>query len=326
MISRFHIRFRSLRPLHDGAGDSGFFEALFQLQVAGEGEGFFGIFGVEVVEVGEEGGEVVNFGLRFALGVVQGEGELLRGAADNAQQAMGSGEGAAATCKVEADASRFSGFRRLRSSRPVVHCAPYPSVRFLFRNLSGGGTAGQGGVDVGQEFRGALSYLECEFQRAGLRLHLQGRMGFLSGYGAEGDGGGAEGGGFCQGAVGQGGEAEAGAVEAEALGFVPGYEVVAGFGQDKQGFGGGCQGECGVGIGGRMPVRGLLCVADAYLQAGGGGRLRLPVGADADGGELFGFSGVLAVAGGEAGEGEDAEEDGGVGADIHVVDILIVDN
>ncbi|MBD9090937.1 MAG: hypothetical protein EGQ20_00305 [Bacteroides oleiciplenus] len=54
--------------------------------------------------------------------------------------------------------------------------------------------------------------------------------------------------------------------------------------------------------------------ADAYLQGGGGGGLRLPVGTDADGGgvEFLVLEEFLAVAGGEAGgEAGEGEETGG---------------
>lgn len=53
--------------------------------------------------------------------------------------------------------------------------------------------------------------------------------------------------------------------------------------------------------------------ADAYLQGGGGGGLRLPVGTDADGGgvEFLVLEEFLAVAGGEAGEGEETGGEAG---------------
>lgn len=131
------------------------------MQVAGEGKDFVGGVGAEAVEAGEEGGEVVDLGLQFALGVVQGEGELLPHGGGDAQQAVGGGEGVAVAGKDGADAAHVSGFscpcqlvpfrlRQLTSLRLHQLTIFSPCQLLSSSYLPCGGAAGEGGGDVGQ--------------------------------------------------------------------------------------------------------------------------------------------------------------------------------
>lgn len=72
-----HIRLCACGPVVDTSGDACLFDALVQRQVAAQDEGVRTASRFEVVEACQQAGEVVGFGLRFSLGVVQGEGEQL---------------------------------------------------------------------------------------------------------------------------------------------------------------------------------------------------------------------------------------------------------